>query len=125
MKPFLAMLAAGLLASPVLAQQATQQSAQAYPNRPLRMVIPWPPGQATDLVGRVVAQRLSDVLGQQVIADNRPGAGGAIGTDIVAKAAPDGYTLLHVTGSLVINPRIYRKLPYDVFRDLEIGRAHV
>ena len=93
MKPFLAMLAAGLLASPVLAQQATQQSAQAYPNRPLRMVIPWPPGQATDLVGRVVAQRLSDVLGQQVIADNRPGAGGAIGTDIVAKAAPDGYTL--------------------------------
>ncbi len=63
---------------------------QAYPNRPLRMVIPWPPGQATDLVGRVVAQKLSEVLGQPVVAENRAGAGGMTGTDFAAKAPADG-----------------------------------
>ena len=113
MKPFLVLLAAGLLMGPaaVLAQQN-------YPTRPLRMVIPWPPGQATDLVGRVVAQRLSEVLGQQVIADNRPGAGGTIGTDIVAKAAPDGYTLLAASsGPVTISPLLL-KVPYVSERDL-------
>ena len=67
---------------------------QDYPNRPLRMIVPWPPGQATDLVGRVMAQKMSDVLGQQIVIDNRAGAGGMIGTDVAAKATPDGYTLL-------------------------------
>ena len=67
---------------------------QAYPTRPLRIVIPWPPGQATDLMARIIAQKISDELKQQVIADNRPGAGGMIGTDIAAKSTPDGYTLL-------------------------------
>ncbi len=115
MKPFLVLLTAGLLAGPVYAQQ---NAAKNFPNRPLRMVIPWPPGQATDLVGRVVAQRLSDILGHQVIADNRPGAGGTIGTDIVAKATPDGYTLLAASsGPVTISPLLL-KVPYVSERDL-------
>ena len=91
---------------------------QNYPNRPLRIVIPWPPGQATDLAGRVVALKLSELLGQQVIADNRPGAGGMIGTDIAAKATPDGYTLLAASsGPVTINP-LLQKAPYDAEHDL-------
>lgn len=91
---------------------------QNYPNRPLRMVIPWPPGQATDLVGRLIAQKLGEILGYQVIADNRPGAGGMIGTDIVAKAAPDGYTLLAASsGPVTISPLLL-KTPYVAERDL-------
>ena len=91
---------------------------QPYPNRPLRMVIPWPPGQATDLVGRVVAQKLGEVLGQPVVAENRAGAGGMTGTDTAAKAPADGYTLLMASsGPVTINP-LLQKTPYDVDRDL-------
>ena len=91
---------------------------QPYPNRPLRMVIPWPPGQATDLAGRVVAQKLGEVLGQPVVAENRAGAGGMTGTDTAAKAPPDGYTLLMASsGPVTINP-LLQKTPYDVDRDL-------
>ena len=91
---------------------------QDYPNRPLRMVVPWPPGQATDLVGRVMAQKLSEVLGQQIVIDNRAGAGGMIGTDVAAKATPDGYTLLAASsGPVSINP-LLQKAPYDVEREL-------
>jgi tripartite-type tricarboxylate transporter receptor subunit TctC len=91
---------------------------QNYPARPLRIVIPWPPGQATDLMGRIVAQKLSESLGQQVVADNRPGAGGMIGTDVAAKATPDGYTLLAASsGPVSINP-LLQKAPYDPTRDL-------
>ena len=102
-----------------LAQQnPAASSAQAYPNRPVRMVIPWPPGQATDLAGRVLAQKLSELWGQQVVADNRAGAGGMIGTDIVAKAAPDGYTILAASsGPVTVNP-LLQKAPYDVEREL-------
>ena len=76
-----------------------------YPNRPLRMIVPWPPGQATDLVGRVMAQKMSEILGQQIVIDNRAGAGGMIGTDVAAKATPDGYTLLSASsGPVTINP---------------------
>jgi tripartite-type tricarboxylate transporter receptor subunit TctC len=92
--------------------------AQQYPNRALRMVIPWPPGQATDLAGRVMAEKLSQILGQPVVPDNRPGAGGIIGTDFAAKAAPDGYTLLAASsGPVTINP-LLQKTPYDPERDL-------
>ena len=92
--------------------------AQTYPNRALRMVIPWPPGQATDLVGRVMAEKLSQVLGQPVVPDNRPGAGGMIGTDFAAKSAPDGYTLLAgSSGPVTINP-LLQKTPYDPEKDL-------
>jgi tripartite-type tricarboxylate transporter receptor subunit TctC len=84
-----------------------------YPTRPIRMVVPWPPGQATDLAGRVIAQRLSELLGQQVIADNRAGAGGTIGTDQAAKATPDGYTILAASsGPVTISP-LLQKVPYD------------
>jgi tripartite-type tricarboxylate transporter receptor subunit TctC len=92
--------------------------AQAWPTRPIRLVIPWPPGQATDQVGRLMAQRLSERLGQPIVPENRPGAGGSIGTDIVAKAVPDGYTLLGASiGPISLGPLIHRT-PYDVDRDL-------
>jgi tripartite-type tricarboxylate transporter receptor subunit TctC len=91
--------------------------AQAYPNRPIRLVIPWPPGQATDLAARIVADKLSQQLGQPVVPDNRPGAGGAIGTDAVAKAAPDGYTLLAASsGPVSIMPNL-QKTPYNPLQD--------
>ena len=89
-----------------------------YPTRPMRIVIPWPPGQATDLMGRIIAQKLSEQLGQQVVPDNRPGAGGMIGTDVAAKATPDGYTILAASsGPVSINP-LLQKAPYDPTRDL-------
>jgi tripartite-type tricarboxylate transporter receptor subunit TctC len=92
--------------------------AQPYPNRPVRMVIPWPPGQATDLVGRVMAEKLSQIMGQPVVPDNRPGAGGMIGTDFAAKAPPDGYTLLAgSSGPVTVNP-LLQKTAYDPERDL-------
>jgi tripartite-type tricarboxylate transporter receptor subunit TctC len=87
--------------------------AQAYPTRPIRLIVPWPPGQATDLFARVIAERLSQALGQPIVADNRAGAGGAIGSDIVAKAPPDGYTLLAASsGPISILPMV-QTTPYD------------
>jgi tripartite-type tricarboxylate transporter receptor subunit TctC len=93
--------------------------AQAWPgSKPVRLVIPFPPGGATDIVGRTLAQKLSASLGQQVVVDNKPGAGGTLGADIVAKAAPDGYTILLSTSSThSIGPALNPKLPYDAFRD--------
>ncbi len=92
-------------------------SAQTYPTKPIRLVIPYPPGGGTDIIGRTVAQKLTDSFSQQVVPDNRGGAGGTIGTDLVAKSNPDGYTLLMVPTSHVINPSIYPKLPYDTVKD--------
>jgi tripartite-type tricarboxylate transporter receptor subunit TctC len=93
--------------------------AQAYPNRPVRIVVPWPPGQATDIAARVVAEKLQQQLGQPFVADNRPGAGGSIGTDAVTKAAPDGYTLLAASsGPISIMPSL-QKVPYDPLKDLQ------
>ncbi|RZT36367.1 tripartite tricarboxylate transporter substrate binding protein [Cupriavidus agavae] len=89
-----------------------------YPDRPIRLVVPFPPGGPTDLVSRVIARRMSEDLGQTVLVDNRPGANGNIGNEIVAKAAPDGYTVLYNTSSIALSPALYRKLPYDVKRDL-------
>lgn len=101
-----------------LALCGTALAQQPYPNRSIRMVIPWPAGQATDLVGRVVAQKLSEVLGQSVVPDNRAGAGGMMGTDAAAKSAPDGYTvLMGSSGPVTINPLV-QKTPYDAERDL-------
>ncbi|MGN6457088.1 MAG: Bug family tripartite tricarboxylate transporter substrate binding protein [Achromobacter mucicolens] len=92
--------------------------ADAYPTKPIRLIIPFAVGGSTDNLGRVLAARLSEKLGQQVVADNRPGAGGNIGTDLVAKAPADGYTLLFATeGTLGINPSLYRKLPFDPEKD--------
>ena len=92
--------------------------AQSYPNRPVKVIIPWPPGQATDLSARIVGDKLSQQLGQPFIMENRPGAGGAIGTELVAKAAPDGYTLLAASsGPISIMPNL-QKIPYDPLKDL-------
>jgi tripartite-type tricarboxylate transporter receptor subunit TctC len=91
--------------------------AQAYPNRPVRVVVPWPPGQATDISARLVAQKLQEALRQPFIIDNRAGAGGSIGSDAVAKAAPDGYTLLAASsGPISIMPNL-QKTPYESLRD--------
>src|SRR4051812_24684423 len=89
-----------------------------YPNRVIRMVVPSSAGGGADIVARVIAPRLGERLGQQVVVDNRPGAGTVIGGDIVAKAAPDGYTLLMAISTLATNPVIYKKMPYDALRDL-------
>lgn len=92
--------------------------AQTYPGKPVRLIVPFAPGGGSDLVGRVLAQKLGPQLGQQVVADNRAGAGGRIGTDLVAKAAPDGYTLLLGTSSVMVSaPALYAKLPFDMPRD--------
>ena len=89
----------------------------AYPQKPIRMVVPFPPGGGTDILARLFGQKMSETLGQQIIIDNRGGAGGTIGTDIAAKAAPDGYTLILVSGSHAINASLYPKLPYDSVND--------
>ena len=93
-------------------------AAQAYPNKPVRVIVPWPPGQATDLAARIVAARLQETLGQPFIIENKPGAGGAIGTDAVAKSPGDGYTLLAASsGPISIMPNL-QKTPYDPLKDI-------
>jgi len=97
---------------------SAQTAAPAWPARPVRLVIPFPAGGATDIVGRLLAQKLGAALGQQVVVDNKPGAGGTIGADLVAKAAPDGHTLLLATSSThSIGPALNPKMPYDAFQD--------
>ena len=96
---------------------ASTVSAQNYPSRPIRMVMPFPPGGNVDTLGRVLARQLETQLGQPVVVDNRGGANGILGVDIVAKSVPDGYTLLDTSFSFVVNPSIYRKLPYDTVKD--------
>jgi len=97
----------------------TVAGAQSFPVKPVRMVIPIGPGSSMDITGRVLAQRMNESWSQPVIADNRPGAGGNIGADVVAKAPADGYTILFCSSSLAIARSAYRKLPYDALRDLE------
>ena len=92
--------------------------AQTYPVKPVRLVVPVGPGGGTDILGRAIAQRLGDALGQLVIVENRGGAAGNIGTELVAKAAPDGYTLVIVNTSFAVNPSLYRNMPFDTVRDL-------
>lgn len=91
--------------------------AQSWPTKPIRMIIAFPPGGPTDLVSRVLAQRLSEQLGQQVIVDNKPGAGGNIAAELSAKAAPDGYTVFYNTSAIVIGPALYGKVNYDTLKD--------
>ncbi len=90
---------------------------QVYPSKPVRVVIPWPPGGSNDVVGRLVLQKLSDWMGQQFVVDNRPGASGSIGSDVVAKAAPDGYTIMIHSTTHLGNAHLYKKLPYDTLKD--------
>jgi tripartite-type tricarboxylate transporter receptor subunit TctC len=102
----------------VLCCAATPAQGQAYPNKPIRMIVGYAPGGSTDIVARLVGQKLSEALGTTVVVDNRAGASGTIGSDLLAKAAPDGYTLmLGEVGSLAMAPGLYSKLPYDPGRD--------
>lgn len=103
-------LAAAALNAPAIAQQ--------FPARPIRLVVPWPPGGVTDIVARLAAERLQVELGQTVVVENKPGASGFIGTEFVARAAPDGYTLLLVSASThSVAPNLYRRMPYDPIKD--------
>ena len=96
-----------------------------YPNRPIKLVVPFPPGGGADLTARTLAQKMGESMGQPIVIDNKPGANGSLGTDMVAKAAPDGYTILITDrGALGVNPSLYAKLPYDPLKDFSyIGIA--
>jgi tripartite-type tricarboxylate transporter receptor subunit TctC len=97
----------------------TAAVAQTYPNRPIRVVVPYPPGGAVDLIARLYAQALTVRLGQPIVIENKPGSGGNLASDTVAKAAPDGYTLLHGADSvLMINPHVYKHMAFDPWKDL-------
>src|SRR5688572_28437310 len=95
---------------------ALSASAQEWPTKPVRFMVPYPPGGGTDVIARIVQSRLGEMLGQQIVIENRGGAGGALGTEAAAKAAPDGYTFLFTLSSHTINPHLY-KLNFDVERD--------
>jgi tripartite-type tricarboxylate transporter receptor subunit TctC len=111
-------LLAGLPAAALATTLTRPAGAQAWPTRPVKLVIPFPAGGATDIIGRTLATRLGTALGQQVVVENRPGAGGSIGADMVAKATADGYTVLMGTGSThSVGPAINPKMPYDAARD--------
>jgi len=99
------------------AAAALPAAAQTYPSRPIRMIVTYPPGGGADTIGRAVGQRLGDTLGQQVVVDNRPGGGANIGAELVARAAPDGHTLLVVALAHSVNVSLYSKLAYDPIRD--------
>lgn len=109
----------GYVAALVLALLCGVTSAQTYPARPIRLLVPNPPGGATDNLARVVAPKLSELLGQTIVVDNRPGAAGNLAAEAAAKATPDGHTLfLAADGQIVISPHLYRKLPFDTLKDL-------
>ena len=111
-------LAIGLAFAGVAPAQSTASIPSVWsPHRPVRLIVPFPPGGTVDVIGRIVASRLPERLGQQVVVDNRGGANAIIGTDIVAKAPPDGHTLLIVPAGHAITPSVMRKLPYDTLRD--------
>jgi tripartite-type tricarboxylate transporter receptor subunit TctC len=103
--------------------------AQAYPAKPVRMVVPFPPGGATDIIGRMVAAKMQEIWGQPVIVENKPGAGTVVATDMVAKSAPDGYTIGFVITAHVINPTLRAKMPYDTLKDLagvtQVSQQHL
>lgn len=108
----------GIALGCLISLAAVPVQAQPYPSRPIRVVVPFAPGGAVDLVARTLAPRLNEALGQPVVVDNRGGAGGTVGTDIVAKARPDGHTLLVASMGVAVNAVLYPKLPYDTLKDL-------
>ncbi|MGB7541833.1 MAG: tripartite tricarboxylate transporter substrate binding protein [Burkholderiales bacterium] len=117
MRTLSAFVVALLIAAPAAAQTRSTGSGQDYPSRSVHIVIPLSPGGTTDVPGRLVAQRLSEKLGQQFYVENRTGAGGTIGADYVAKSKPDGYTLLFTATPFVITANLYKKLPYNALAD--------
>jgi tripartite-type tricarboxylate transporter receptor subunit TctC len=113
----LAAISRGLLIATALLAAGVAQAQQNYPVRPIRLVVPSSPGGGTDITARIIAPKLGEYLGQQVVVENRPGAGTMIGGEVVARAPPDGYTLLMGISTLAINPAMYRKVPYDALKD--------
>ncbi len=101
----------------VLVAGTRASHAQNYPSRPIRLIVPFPPGGANDILARILGQKLTETLGENVLIDNRAGASGIIGTEIVAKSAPDGYTLLMTPNTIAIQPSLYAKLPFDAAKD--------
>lgn len=110
----LALTIASLMAVPIAGAQSSTQS---FPNKPIRFVVPFPPGGGNDILARALAPKMSEILGQQVVIDNRAGAGGNIGADFVAKSPPDGYTIVIASNQVTMNPWIYSKLPFDIAKD--------
>ena len=109
-----------LLAAAVSAVPAASALAQAFPNKPMRLILPYPPGGGSDTIARPFARKMAENNGQQVVVDNRGGAGGNIGMETAARSAPDGYTfVMGLTAQLAVNPGLYPKLPYDPIRDFE------
>ena len=109
---------AGTLAGAAMLGGVGQALAQpSYPSKPIRLVVPYPAGGGTDTVGRMIGQRLAEAWGQPVVVDNKPGASGMLGNDTVAKAAPDGYTVLLAITALIQSPSLYKRMPYDVNKD--------
>ena len=106
-----------LVAACALVFTAALSHAQPYPAKPIRMILAFPPGGPTDIVARVLAQKLTEQMGQQVIVDNKPGAGGNIGAELAARAPNDGYTMFYNTSAIVINPALYGKASYDTLKD--------
>jgi tripartite-type tricarboxylate transporter receptor subunit TctC len=102
----------------LLAYGGSALAQEPWPNKPVRLITPFAPGGSTDMVARLVGQRLSILWNQPVVVENRAGAGGNVGTDVVAKAPGDGYTLLLASGSITINPALYKKMPFDTKKDL-------
>lgn len=102
-----------------IAFMSTASFAQTYPTKPVKLVLPYSPGGIVDYIGRTLAQHLGDALGQSVVAENRPGAGGIVGTDTVARSPADGYTLLLMDPAIIINPTLQESVPYDFFKQLE------
>jgi tripartite-type tricarboxylate transporter receptor subunit TctC len=108
-----------LLLPACIALAAVQAGAQSYPVKPVRVIVPFPPGSGADITTRLVAPRLSETLGQQLVVENRAGAAGNIGAEVAARAAPDGYTLLIAPASIAISQTLYKKLPFDLVRDFQ------
>jgi tripartite-type tricarboxylate transporter receptor subunit TctC len=112
-------LACALVAGTAVLAAASIANAQTFPTKPIRLVLPYAPGGIIDFVGRTLAQKLTEDIGQSVVAENRPGGGGILGTDTVARSAPDGYTLVLMDPALVINPTLQSDVPYDIFKNLQ------
>src|SRR5437764_2313800 len=110
-------LLVALLAFCVAPFTALAQSAEKYPERQIRIIVPYPPGGSVDVLGRVVAQRMQENWGRTVIVENRPGAGTMIGTAAAAKADPDGYTVVIVVGAHAMNPALHASMPYEAIKD--------
>ncbi|HSH90475.1 MAG TPA: tripartite tricarboxylate transporter substrate binding protein [Ramlibacter sp.] len=113
-------LVRSILCAAILAIPASAAFAQAYPSKPIKLIVPFAPGGFTDVVARILGQKLSVSMGQQFVVENKAGAGSTIGTDFVAKSAPDGYTLVMVSSTHVISPWIYKNLPYDPIKSFTV-----